>query len=126
MTRVATLSLVAVLLAAATGIEAAQVAPPSAVVPNYNRVLIGQRAALEGTACRARVADPDANWYNPAGLARVGDTSLSASVSALQYSTVEMKGDGVDESTESMSLVPTLLAGATGPTPGATGQAGTP
>ena len=45
--------------------------PPSAVLTNYDRVLIGQEEALESGAFVARVADSTAGWYNPAGLALV-------------------------------------------------------
>ena len=43
--------------------------PPSAVLTNYDRVLIGQEEALESGAFVARVADSTAGWYNPASLA---------------------------------------------------------
>ena len=41
--------------------------PPSGIIPNYNRISIGQREALEGGAYVARTDDALANWYNPGG-----------------------------------------------------------
>ncbi len=53
--------------------------PPNSILPNYNRVSVGQREALEGGAYVARTDDALANWYNPAGLASSEKTALNAS-----------------------------------------------
>jgi hypothetical protein len=57
--------------------------PPSAVLTNYDRVLIGQEEALESGAFVARVADSTAGWYNPAGLALVRRSVIGASATGL-------------------------------------------
>ena len=49
--------------------EPAVAVPPSLVVPNYDRLPVGQREGIEAGAFLARTNDAGANWYNPAGLA---------------------------------------------------------
>ena len=56
--------------------------PPNTVLPNYGRVSIGQREAIEAGAYVTRTDDALANWYNPAGLAMSQKTALNASSSA--------------------------------------------
>src|SRR5512137_1399774 len=64
--------------------------PPSAVLTNYDRVLIGQEAALESGAYVARVADSTAGWYNPAGLALVGRSVIGASATGYELETIDL------------------------------------
>ena len=45
--------------------------PPNLLVPNYDTVPVGPFGGLEGTAYVARVGDPSAAWFNPAGLVRL-------------------------------------------------------
>jgi len=42
--------------------------PPNVVLPNSNGVPVGPFGGLEGGAYVARVDDPSAAWFNPAGL----------------------------------------------------------
>ena len=65
---------------------------PGNIVPNYDRVRIGQVEGLEGGAYVARTGDAGANWYNPAGLALADNTSLNASTNAYEYTTVRLEG----------------------------------
>ena len=44
--------------------------PPNLVIANYNSTSVGPYGGLEGTAYVARVDDPSAAWFNPAGLSR--------------------------------------------------------
>ena len=53
--------------------------PPSSLRPNYGRIGIGQREAIEAGAYVARTDDSLANWYNPAGLAMSRKTALASS-----------------------------------------------
>jgi hypothetical protein len=57
-------------LVALAGIAAAQdptiSLPPTLILPNYDRVQIGQREGLEAGAFVARTDDASAAWYNPA------------------------------------------------------------
>ncbi len=55
--------------------------PPTSLLPNYGRVGIGQREAIEAGAYVARTDDALANYYNPAGLAMSRKTALNASSS---------------------------------------------
>ncbi len=64
--------------------------PPSAVLTNYDRVLIGQEEALEGGAFVARVADSTAGWYNPAGLALVRRSVIGASATGYELEMVDL------------------------------------
>jgi long-subunit fatty acid transport protein len=64
--------------------------PPSAVLTNYDRVLIGQQEALESGAFTARVADSTAGWYNPAGLALVQRSIIGASATGYQLDVVNL------------------------------------
>lgn len=65
---------------------------PGTIVPNYDRIRIGQVEGLEGGAFVARTGDAGANWYNPAGLAVATETSLNASSSAYEWTTLELGG----------------------------------
>lgn len=64
--------------------------PPSAVLTNYDRVLIGQEEALESGAFVARVADSTAGWYNPAGLALVRRSVIGASATGYELATIDL------------------------------------
>ena len=64
--------------------------PPSAVLTNYDRVLIGQEEALESGAFVARVADSTAGWYNPAGLALVRRSVIGASATGYELQLIDL------------------------------------
>jgi len=64
--------------------------PPSAVLTNYDRVLIGQEEALEAGAFVARVADSAAGWYNPAGLALVRRSVIGASATGYELDVIDL------------------------------------
>ena len=66
--------------------------PPSGILPNYDRVLIGQREGLEGGAFVARTDDAGAGWYNPAGLALSEKSGLNASSNAYELTTITLGG----------------------------------
>jgi hypothetical protein len=72
--------------------------PPNSILPNYNRVSVGQREALEGGAYVARTDDALANWYNPAGLASSEKTALNASSNVYEVTKTTMSGIGERES----------------------------
>jgi hypothetical protein len=65
---------------------------PATIVPNYDRIRVGQVEGLEGGAFTARTNDSGANWYNPAGLALADRSSLNASASAYEYTKVSLGG----------------------------------
>jgi long-subunit fatty acid transport protein len=65
-------------------------APP--LLPNYERLPVGEREALESGAFIARTSDANANWYNPAGLALVERTGANLSANAYEATTLEIAG----------------------------------
>jgi long-subunit fatty acid transport protein len=64
--------------------------PPSIVLTNYDRVLIGQEEALESGAFTARVTDATAGWYNPAGLALVERSVIGASATGYELNVIDI------------------------------------
>ena len=52
--------------------------PPNIVLANYDNVPVGPYGGLEGTAYVARVSDPSAAWFNPAGLSRQSSAQIAA------------------------------------------------
>ncbi len=70
--------------------QTAWVLPPSAILTNYDRVLIGQEEALESGAFVARVADSTAGWYNPAGLALVRRSVIGASATGYELDAIDL------------------------------------
>src|SRR5262245_23463950 len=62
--------------------------PPNLVLTNYNSTSVGPYGGLEGTAYVARIDDPSASWFNPAGLARQGSPQISGSAGVYQRTLV--------------------------------------
>ena len=62
--------------------------PPNLVIANYNSAAVGPYGGLEGTAYVARIGDPSAAWFNPAGLAREGTPQISGSAGVYQRTLV--------------------------------------
>src|ERR1700741_932549 len=58
--------------------------PPNLVIPNYNSTSVGPYGGLEGTAYVARIDDPSASWFNPAGLAQQPTAQISGSAGVYQ------------------------------------------
>src|SRR5512137_2765091 len=84
------LALAAALAAPTARAQSTFFLPPSAVLTNYDRVLIGQEEALEGGAFVARVADSTAGWYNPAGLALVRRSVIGASATGYELEMIDL------------------------------------
>ncbi len=70
---------------------------PVVLLPNYNRVLLGELGAVEGGALTARADNPSAGWYNPAGLALAQQSSFSANVNVYEATWVSLAADGDSE-----------------------------
>jgi hypothetical protein len=65
------------------------VAPPlNLVLDNYDIVPVGPYGGLEGSAFVARVGDPSAAWFNPAGLSRQETAQISGSAGVYQRTAV--------------------------------------
>ncbi|HEY1911092.1 MAG TPA: hypothetical protein VGG73_09225 [Vicinamibacterales bacterium] len=64
--------------------------PPSLVLNNYASVPVGPFGGLEGSSVAARVSDPSAAWFNPAGLTREDGAQISGSAGVYQYTSVTL------------------------------------
>jgi hypothetical protein len=62
--------------------------PPNVVLNNANGVPVGPFGGLEAGAYVARVNDPSATWFNPAGLSRAKTTQISGSAGLYQFISV--------------------------------------
>jgi hypothetical protein len=62
--------------------------PRNLVLSNYNSVPVGPYGGLEGSAYAARVDDPSAAWFNPAGLTRQAGAQISGSAGVYQLTSV--------------------------------------
>jgi hypothetical protein len=76
--------------------------PPNVVLPNVNGVPVGPFGGLEGGAYVARVNDPSAAWFNPAGLSRAKTAQITGSAGLYQFTTVSPEslpnpGDALDQ-----------------------------
>lgn len=69
-------------------IEEVTTPPPNLVLSNYNAVPVGPFGGLEGKAFAARVGDPSAAWFNPAGLARTSAPQISGSAGVYEWISV--------------------------------------
>ena len=76
------------LAAAAQSVDQVATVPPNVVLANYDNVPVGPFGGLEGPAYVARVSDPSAAWFNPAGLARQTSAQISGSAGAYQWTAV--------------------------------------
>jgi hypothetical protein len=85
--------------------------PPNSIVPNYDRVSIGQREGLEAGAFVARTDDAAANWYNPAGLAQAAKSALTASANAFELTSLSLEGVGVSRKSTRFTPIGTLVGG---------------
>jgi hypothetical protein len=79
------LALLALAAVAASAQTPPVLAPSNVILPNYTPQGPGLTAGLEGGASVARGDDASANWYNPAGLSRVKNSSLFATGGAIQW-----------------------------------------
>src|SRR5262249_44660263 len=86
-----------VLVGGAARAQQQVVLPPTLLLPNYDRIYPGLEEALEGGAFVARAQSVTALFYNPAGIALVQRTVLSASVQGYQVTT--LGGSGFQHST---------------------------
>ena len=68
--------------------------PPNNLLPNYDRVSVGQREALQAGADRPAPDHALANWYNPAGLVQSEKTLLNASSNAYDLTKTTLNGIG--------------------------------
>jgi hypothetical protein len=62
--------------------------PPNLVLANYDSVPVGPFGGLEGSAFAARVGDPSATWFNPAGLSRQTTAQISGSAGVYERTAI--------------------------------------
>src|SRR5262245_61991196 len=62
--------------------------PQNLVIGNYNITSVGPYGGPEGSAYVARVADPSASWFNPAGLSQQSSAQISGSAGVYQRTAV--------------------------------------
>ena len=94
-------------LATAQQLPSAAVPPVNIVLPNYNGVAVGEIASLEAGAFLARANDSSSGWFNPAGLSRAQQTSISGSAGVFNFTTVSP--EGFKKSTGSIEQIPALV-----------------
>jgi hypothetical protein len=75
-------------LPASAQIDQVATPPPNLVLSNYESVPVGPFGGLEGDAYVARVGDPSAAWFNPAGLARQNTAQISGSAGVYQRTSI--------------------------------------
>jgi hypothetical protein len=88
--RIGALTITACLVAARVSAQTDLVLtpPPNLIIANYNTAPVGPYGGLEGTAYAARIDDPSAAWFNPAGLARQAAPQISGSAGVYQRTLV--------------------------------------
>jgi hypothetical protein len=72
----------------AQNVDQVATVPPNIVLANYDNVPVGPYGGLEGTAYVARVSDPSAAWFNPAGLSRQASAQISGSAGVYEWTAV--------------------------------------
>lgn len=102
--------LLAALAGASPGWAQTVSVPPTIILPNYDRIPVGQREGIEGGAYVARTNDAAAAWFNPAGLGQSVKSSLNASANAYEWTKLELEGFGTSEGSSRISTVGTLLS----------------
>jgi long-subunit fatty acid transport protein len=107
-------ALAAALLPAAGAAQNSLPLPPSAILTNYDRVLIGQEEALESGAYVARVADTASGWYNPAGLARVERSVIGASATGYELNIIDLGSIQTSSGRISLAQLPSFFGAVLG------------
>ena len=107
------------LLLAAPGAGQAQAIPvpipKNNILPNYDNVFIGSVEAVEAGAYLARTNNASASFYNPAGLAASGNTSLSISANGFVWTKLTSHALGESVSSSQLGATPGYFAVAVGP-----------
>lgn len=85
--------------------------PPNAFLLNNNAVPVGHYGALEAGATIARPTGTEAIWYNPALLADLPSTSLSASASVYERQIYESSAAGLDSDQTVFVSIPSFVGG---------------
>lgn len=84
-------------------------APPTLILPNFDRTLVGQIQGLEAGAFVARASDSSSNWYNPAGLSRAERTSINTSSTAYGWTSISADSGGQSFGQTTSTSVPSFF-----------------
>ncbi len=103
-----------ILLSVAAILAQAVAVPPNMILPNYDRLPVGQREGIEAGAFLARTNDAGATWYNPAGLGKSIKTALNASATAYEWTSIGLEGFGASEGRSRINTIGTMLSVAIG------------
>jgi hypothetical protein len=103
----AALLVLAVRPAGAQDVDSLVTPPPNVVLPNVNGVPVGPFGGLEGGAYVARVDDPSAAWFNPAGLSRAKSAQITGSAGLYQFTTVA--ADSLPNPGGALDQIPNLV-----------------
>ncbi len=85
--------------------------PANIILPNYQRIPVGQEESLEAGAWIARTDDALANWYNPAGLSLAAGTSVNASANSYRGTKVTIEGLETDARSTRVQSVGSFFGG---------------
>jgi len=91
--------------------------PPNLILPNYDRVPIGQQEGIEAGAFLARSGDAGSNWFNPAGLAKSKGSAVNASATAYEWTSTELEGLGESSGHSRINSMGTLFSAVLGQGP---------
>ena len=93
----------------AQSIDQVATMPPNVVLGNYDSVPVGPFGGLEAGAYVARVSDPSAAWFNPAGLSREPAAQISASAGV--YKWIAVSPEHLPHSGGSAQNIPNFVGG---------------
>lgn len=88
--------------------DAAAVVNP-VLAPNPNRIPMGDIGALEGGAIVARTSDAAATYYNPAGLVRAQQPSISGNASLYEVTNTTYSSASGDSKSSTFNVVPSYV-----------------
>src|SRR5688572_5828454 len=93
--------------------------PPNVVLPNPNGIPVGPFGGLEGGAYVARVNDPSAAWFNPAGLSRAKTAQITGSAGLYQFT--DVAPSSLPNPGSALDQIPNLIGYSMGVTDACTG-----
>src|SRR5688572_9649887 len=93
--------------------------PPNVVLPNSNGIPVGPFGGLEGGAYVARVTDPSAAWFNPAGLSRAKTAQITGSAGLYQFT--DVAPSSLPNPGSALDQIPNLIGYSMGVTDACTG-----
>jgi len=91
--------------------------PPNLILPNFDRLPVGQQEGIEAGAYLARTGDAGSNWYNPAGLAKSEKSAVNASATAYEWTSTKLEGLGESAGKSRISSIGTLFSAVLGSGP---------